>query len=34
MQAKIPLPEIETELPLEELYERVRFDQEPEDDED
>ena len=34
IQAIIPLPEIESELPLEELYERVRFGQEPEDDED
>ena len=34
MQAVLPLPEIETELPLAELYERVRFGHEPEADED
>lgn len=34
MQAVVPLPEIEAELPLVELYERVSFGQEPEDDED
>lgn len=32
MQAVVPMPEIETELPLAEIYERVRFGQEPEDD--
>ncbi|MBT9584083.1 Uma2 family endonuclease [bacterium] len=34
LQAVVPLPEIEAELPLAELYERVRFGQEPEEDED
>lgn len=34
LETVIPLPELETELPLEELYERVRFGREPEDDED
>lgn len=34
MQTVLPLPEIEAELPLLEIYERVQFGQEPEEDQD
>jgi hypothetical protein len=33
LQAVIPLAEIDTELPLAEIYERVEFVPEPEDEE-
>ena len=34
LDAVLPLPEIDTELPLAEIYERVKFSPEPSDDDD